>query len=187
MFGPMRSRWRPDVASGGNTVATVTVRPSQAGSGPAHVQVFAAQNDPALSNNQTEVLLSAVFVAPPVSDLVVTQTPPASPRAGLPATWTITVTNNGPDAAEHVVLSDVLPAGAAFSGAAPAPASLGNGRASFSLGTLTNGASRTVSLTVEPQAAGEVVNRVTAASTSRDANGAESLSTVKVTPNPVQS
>ena len=170
----------PDVGSAADTMATLMVRPTQAGTGPAYAQVYASQGDPVLANNETEMLLSAVFVPPPTSDLVVTQTPPVSARVGLPATWTITVTNNGPDAAELVSLNDVLPAGAAFSGATPAPALLGNGRAGFNLGTLASGASRSVSITVEPQTAGEAVNRVTASSASRDANGASSSSVITV-------
>ncbi|MES2467644.1 MAG: hypothetical protein V4675_10120 [Verrucomicrobiota bacterium] len=170
----------PDLANGANTVATITVRPTQAGSGLAYAQVFGAQNEASFANNETSILLSAIALPPAVSDLTVTQTAPASARIGLPATWTVTVTNNGPDDAVNVTLLDRLPAGARFVAAKPAPASLGSGQASFLLGTLASGASRTVSLTVEPQFAGEAVNLATVSSDSRDANGATATSSIAV-------
>ncbi|HEY8746695.1 MAG TPA: DUF11 domain-containing protein [Tepidisphaeraceae bacterium] len=48
------------------------------------------------------------------ADLAVTNTGPSSVTAGTNATYTITLTNNGPNAAQGVVLSDLLPAGSTF-------------------------------------------------------------------------
>ncbi len=48
------------------------------------------------------------------TDMAVTATGPSSITAGTNATYTITVTNNGPAAALGVVLSDLLPAGSTF-------------------------------------------------------------------------
>jgi uncharacterized repeat protein (TIGR01451 family) len=53
-------------------------------------------------------------VALPPADLAVTASGPSSVTAGTNATYTITVTNNGPSAAQGVVLSDALPAGSTF-------------------------------------------------------------------------
>jgi uncharacterized repeat protein (TIGR01451 family) len=50
----------------------------------------------------------------PATDVAVSVSPLASVTAGANATYTITVTNNGPNAAQGVVLSDVLPAGSTF-------------------------------------------------------------------------
>ena len=44
----------------------------------------------------------------------VTKTGPATVTAGTNATYTITLTNNGPNAAQGVVLTDLLPAGSTF-------------------------------------------------------------------------
>jgi uncharacterized repeat protein (TIGR01451 family) len=52
------------------------------------------------------------FTLAPVADLTVTASGPARVTRGGTATYTITLTNNGPDAAQNVVLSDTLPAGA---------------------------------------------------------------------------
>jgi uncharacterized repeat protein (TIGR01451 family) len=50
----------------------------------------------------------------PSTDMAVTATGPSSVTAGTNATYTITITNNGPNAAQGVVLSDTLPAGSSF-------------------------------------------------------------------------
>src|SRR5262249_34418888 len=52
------------------------------------------------------------FTLAPVADLTVTASGPATVTPGGSATYTITVTNNGPNAAQNVVLKDILPAGA---------------------------------------------------------------------------
>ncbi|MBI3412149.1 MAG: DUF11 domain-containing protein [Planctomycetes bacterium] len=48
------------------------------------------------------------------ADLAVSQTGPSSVTAGSNATYNITLTNNGPDAAQSVVLTDLLPTGSSF-------------------------------------------------------------------------
>ena len=48
------------------------------------------------------------------ADMAVTVSGPSSVTAGTTATYTITVTNNGPNAAAGVVLTDTLPAGSTF-------------------------------------------------------------------------
>ena len=55
-------------------------------------------------------LSSLSFSAVPTADLAVTDTGPSSLTAGTNATYTITLTNNGPGAATDVLLSDLLPA-----------------------------------------------------------------------------
>ena len=48
------------------------------------------------------------------ADLAVSNSGPSSVTAGTTATYTITLVNNGPSAAQGVVLSDVLPSGSTF-------------------------------------------------------------------------
>ena len=50
----------------------------------------------------------------PPADLAVAVSGPSTVAAGTSATYTITVTNNGPNAASGVVLTDTLPAGSTF-------------------------------------------------------------------------
>jgi uncharacterized repeat protein (TIGR01451 family) len=53
------------------------------------------------------------FTLAPLADLSVAASGPATVTAGGTATYTITLTNNGPNAAQNVVLRDTLPTGAA--------------------------------------------------------------------------
>lgn len=55
-----------------------------------------------------------VPLVPPKADLSVTKTATSSVAPGEMITYTITLTNNGPDAAQNVTLSDALPAGTSF-------------------------------------------------------------------------
>lgn len=50
----------------------------------------------------------------PVADLAVTKSGPATIVAGNNVTYTVTLTNNGPSAAQNVTLADPLPAGVTF-------------------------------------------------------------------------
>ncbi len=82
------------------------------------------------------------FTFAPVADLNVTASGPATVTPGGTATYTITLTNNGPNAAQNVVLSDILPAGA--TNASIKPTSNPDG---FSF-TLTDGVYTSNSVTV---------------------------------------
>ena len=48
------------------------------------------------------------------ADMAVTNSGPSSVTAGTTATYTITITNNGPSSAQGVVLTDLLPSGSTF-------------------------------------------------------------------------
>ena len=64
--------------------------------------------DPDDSNNED----NETITVPPLADLEVIKTVDIeTPRFGDVITWTITVTNNGPDTAENVVITDIIPEG----------------------------------------------------------------------------
>jgi uncharacterized repeat protein (TIGR01451 family) len=77
-------------------------------------------NKQALANWGTAVANFAPAGPPSNADLAVTNSGQSSITAGNNATYTITLTNNGPDAAQSVVLSDVLPAGTTYVSMTPA-------------------------------------------------------------------
>jgi uncharacterized repeat protein (TIGR01451 family) len=56
----------------------------------------------------------SISVPLPNADIAVTASGPSTVTAGTNATYTITITNNGPNAAQGVVLTDGLPAGSTF-------------------------------------------------------------------------
>ncbi len=94
------------------------------------------------------------------TDLGVTKTVlPASPQEGETVLYTIRLTNNGPNSADSVALTDTLPADLTFISAAASQGtySVANGR--WTVGTLADGAVATLNLTssVNSSARGKVV------------------------------
>lgn len=71
-------------------------------------------NTEATANWGTAVANFTISSSLPSTDMAVTASGPSSVTAGTIATYTITITNNGPNAAQGVVLSDTLPAGSTF-------------------------------------------------------------------------
>ncbi len=107
-------------------------------------------NDTALTGQATQVTPNA-----PSADLVVTksQPSPAVVNSGGNVTYTVTVTNNGPNAAQNVVITDTLPAGSTFVGASnggtqAAGVVTWNSTTTPALSSLANTASQTFTVTI---------------------------------------
>jgi uncharacterized repeat protein (TIGR01451 family) len=85
-------------------------------------------------------------------------------------TYQITVTNEGPNTASGVVITDTLPATVTFSTASVSQGSATNVGSTviFSLGSISNGAAATATIGVIAGAAGTIVNTATVSSTSAD-------------------
>ena len=105
------------------------------------------------------------------ADLVLTKGDSPDPVvAGSPLTYTLTVLNNGPSAAENVVVTDTLPPGVTFvstTGCAEDPA----GVPACSLGTIPAAGSVgfTINVTVDPDTTGALVNNAVVSSTTAEA------------------
>src|SRR6185436_634244 len=89
---------------------------------------------------------------------------PVSKGAAL--TYSVVVTNNGPGSAAGVQLSDSLPANVQFVSAASTAGScaLSGSTVSCNLGSLSNGASATVTIIVTPKKAGTLTNTASVSS-----------------------
>jgi uncharacterized repeat protein (TIGR01451 family) len=112
-------------------------------------------NTQATANWGTGIANFKAATASNAADLAVTVTGPASVTAGSSATYTVTLVNNGPNAASGVVLTDTLPAGSTFDSmthtAGPDAFTLsasGNTATETAGGAITAGASDTFSLVV---------------------------------------
>lgn len=103
--------------------------------------------------------VTQVTNAIPVADLAVGMTGPGSQVFSNDwMVYSVSVTNMGPGTASGIFLTNTLPSGVGFksvSPASPAPTVKGS-NVIFSLGTLTNGASRNFLLTVQPTNAGSL-------------------------------
>lgn len=119
------------------------------------------------------------------SDLIVSNTDSPDPvQTGQPLTYTVRVTNNGPDTASGVFLIDNLPNGSVFVSASPTQGSCSHssGKVTCSIGSMTNASVVTVAIVVNaPAATGTMTNSASATSASIDPNSANSTSTATTT------
>ncbi|HEY2990293.1 MAG TPA: CARDB domain-containing protein [Candidatus Binatia bacterium] len=107
--------------------------------------------------------------------------PGVQPGANL--TYTLTVTNNGPDGAGGVTAVDPLPSGVTFVSATPSAGTCsGTTTVTCALGALADGASATVTIVVTTTGVGTVENTATVSAdeTDVDPTNNEASSTVKV-------
>src|SRR5918999_1292608 len=107
------------------------------------------------------------------ADLALTKAdPPGRAPTGRNMTYTLTVTNNGPDAASGVTVTDQLPPSVTFVSATPSQGSCSEsgGIVTCSLGTLGNGATATVNIVVKPTTAGTITNTASVTAFDQDPN-----------------
>ena len=139
--------------------------------------------DPTPANNSATSTTTVAASA----DLAVAKTDAPDPvTAGTDLTYTIGITNTGPSDAPGVTLTDPIPAGTSFVSATPSTGSCaGTTTVSCNLGTLANGASASVTLSVHvgsAVAAGTVLsNTATASSGVSDPNASNDSATATTT------
>jgi len=138
--------------------------------------------DPDPTNNTATTSTNGVTPANADLSVSMTSTTTAAP-VGSTFDYTITVTNNGPDGASTVTLTDILPASLLFRQITPpagftctTPDFRTNGTITCTAATLPNGSNAVFTLTVEvaPGATSPIVNGVTVSSTTTDPNGGNS-------------
>ena len=99
--------------------------------------------------------------AGPEADLTVSKSDEVDPvTEGDDVTYTVSVTNNGPDTASNVVLTDNLPGGVSFISATPGQGSCSEagGVVTCDLDDLVNGATVQVTIVVNAPTAGPLPN-----------------------------
>ncbi len=137
--------------------------------------VNALQSSRTARAGSSDAFVTKVKLDPTTSaDLSISMTHWPEPAiAGDDLTYSLSVTNNGPDDAREVLLTDILPGDAAFVSATPNQGTCsGSSTISCQLGMLINGAGATVDIVVTPNAGGTLDNLayVTSAVTDPDSN-----------------
>ncbi len=134
-------------------------------------------------NNGWSLSISTVNVVTPTVDLVVGMTgSPGTVIVSSNVTYIISVTNAGPSTATNLVVTDVLPAGAAFvSCSASGSYSTNTGAVTFNLGSLPLNGVTNVTLVLSPSVIGTISNTVSAVSGQVEANPANNSSSVVTT------
>jgi uncharacterized repeat protein (TIGR01451 family) len=136
-------------------------------------------------NNYTVLINDSRVVA----DLALTKTDSPDPvTVGNNLTYTITVTNNGPNPATGVNVTDALPAGETLVSVTPSQGSCtGTSTINCALGSLANGGSATVTLVVTPTQTGVISNTASVAANEFDPNLNNNHDTQMTTVNAVPS
>jgi uncharacterized repeat protein (TIGR01451 family) len=117
-----------------------------------------------------EVYGPAIFTA----NLGIVKTdPPTRAPTGQNRTYTITVTNNGPETAYGVTVTDTLPGSVTFVSATPSQGSCVRSGVIVTcyLGSIASGGNATVSLVVKPTVAGVITNVASVTTSSMDPVG----------------
>jgi len=153
----------------GSATVTIVVTPTATGTLSNTASVSSSTTDPVSGNNTTAPATTTVDPATVLTDLAVTQTAAPSPvQVGLPVTYTITVTNNGPGTATGVTVTDTLPTTPTntFDSVTPSQGTCtapSGGVFTCDLGTIVNGGSATITLVLTPLAEGMLGNTVAVA------------------------
>lgn len=82
----------------------------------------------------------------------------AAPVVGQTVSFTVSVTNSGPNTATGVVVSDQLPDGISFGSATPSQGTYNNTTGIWTVGSIVNGATATLQISGTLQTAGEKTN-----------------------------
>jgi len=144
--------------------------------------VYGNENDPDLSNNHDNVFINGV----PVADLsVVKSADKTTYNNGDIITFTITVTNNGPNAAVNTIANDLIPAGVIFiSAIVPGGTTYDPTTGIWTIGTLNPFVQATLVITVRANQTGLITNYVNVGSDTYDPITSNNNNSVTVMINP---
>ncbi|MGH9890579.1 MAG: choice-of-anchor Q domain-containing protein, partial [bacterium] len=150
-----------NLANGAGATVTIVVSPALVGGLSNTANVAGSPSDPNPGNDSATSATTVLPIPPIRADLALTQTDAPDPGAvNEPLAYTLTVTNNGPNNANGVQVTDNLPPSVVLAGP-PIPSQgtcSGTGLVVCQLGTLASGVSATVTLNVFPTQAGTVSN-----------------------------
>lgn len=140
----------------------------------------ASEFDPNLTNNTA----SATTTPIPQADLSITKTVNnTTPNVGAAVVFTVSATNNGPQNATNVTVSDLLPSGYNLVSFLASVGAYDSNTGIWTIGSLNNGNSATLQITATVNPTGNYLNTATVTATEIDpnlTNNTASASTVPV-------
>ncbi len=153
----------PTLASGATATLTISAVVNTSAAVIATAQVTAANQsdvDSTPGNNvATEDDQVSVTLMVPAADLSLTKTAStATPNVGQDVTFTIVVSNSGPDNASGVVVSDVLPNGLTFMSATTNEGDYISSTGRWTVGTLASNGTATLQIVARVATGGEKTN-----------------------------
>ncbi len=167
---------------------SIDVKANAAGLAQNYSDVVSDTQDFNPDNNHSEATVTVI--PEPVADMGVTKLSSISQVSiGSDFSYTVTVTNHGPDTAESVVLADQLPNNVNFVTALPSETSYNPSTRilTWDLGSMADKEERIITVTVMAAAAGQARNNVDVSSTTKDPNPNNNHDSVDVTINEIDS
>ncbi len=170
------------LASGATIADTIhVVAPAGGGTVRNASAVESSTGDPSAANN-TSSATTTVAPPPASADLSISKSGPATANASDPLEYVLTVSNNGPDAATNVVVSDTLPAGVTFVDASGGQTPAGNTVTWPAVASLASGATIADTIhVVAPAGGGTVRNASAVESSTGDPSAANNTSSATTT------
>ncbi|MBI3660705.1 DUF11 domain-containing protein [Candidatus Acetothermia bacterium] len=162
--------------NGKTATITIVVKAIAQGTITNTANITAVEPDPNPADNTATATVTANL---PQADLSVSAS--ASPDPVLVKknlTYTIVVTNNGPQSATNVILTDQLPQGSHFISITLNNCSNNGSTISCNLGTLAKSQNTTITIVIQPLSEGTVTNVVSVAGTENDPNQSNNKATV---------
>ncbi len=151
------------IGAGGSFTVSFTVTPTAGGTyvNPRSGGTAAVDPDGNVgeSNEANNTFTDNVTVTGCMADLSLTKTVDiATPPRGSNVTFTVTVTNSGPDQATGVTVNDLLPAGYTFVSSGATQGTYVDGTGIWTVGTLSNGGTATLQITATVNPTGPYAN-----------------------------
>ncbi|MCZ4245119.1 gliding motility-associated C-terminal domain-containing protein [Pedobacter punctiformis] len=171
------------LTNGANATLSIIATVNATGNYANTATITATETDPTPTNNTS----TSTPVSVPVADVSVTKTVSnTTPNVGSNVTFTLTAANGGPSAATAVSVNDLLPSGYTFVSATPSGSTAyNNGTGAWTIGTLANGASATLSIVATVKATGNYANTASISATESDPTPGNNTSTSTPVPVPV--
>jgi uncharacterized repeat protein (TIGR01451 family) len=168
------------IANGASATVTLTILPTLTGAIQNTATVTANENDNVLSNNIVSAVETVQVNSALHTDLALTVVPAPNPALlGYPVTYSFNVTNNGPDAASGVLLTNLLPADVTaifLSSSQGTPVQVGQS-VSCLFGNLAAGAGATMEAVLTPSARGTLTDIAAVSGNESDPNPANNVVT----------
>jgi len=163
-YDPATSLWTlPSLAVGAVATLELVARFDLPRTLTVTAEVFAADqfdsNSTPNNNVPTENDQASVVIQPETADLVLVQTvSDSTPNLGESVTLTVTVNNQGPDAATGVTVRNLLPPELSLVSATPSRGTYNAATGIWTIGEIANGQGVTLQLIVTPIASGDIVS-----------------------------
>ncbi len=144
---------------------------------------YSTENTPGFNVVYTDSTVVLVADIQEVADLGLTKTVSAdSVDVGTDVTFTVRLTNNGPNAASSITIDDVLPNGLTFVSASASAGSYNSNNGEWTLGSLANGATDSLTIVATVATAGTKTNTASVGSAGQtDNNSSNNTASADVT------